>query len=59
MKKIIEIELPDFIGNEFIALLSLLSQQELSQLKGIAAGLLLGSGKYSVDDIVSICKNTK
>lgn len=59
MKKIIEIELPDFIDNEFIALLSLLSHQELSQLKGFFAGLLLGSSKYSVDDIVSICKNTK
>ncbi|HBH93808.1 MAG TPA: hypothetical protein DDX70_11490 [Bacteroides sp.] len=57
MKKVIEIELPDFIDDSFISIMSLLTPQELSQLKGVATGLLLGSGRYTVDDITAIiCK---
>lgn len=57
MKKVIEIELPDFIDDSFISIMSLLTPQELSQLKGVATGLLLGSGRYTVDDITTIiCK---
>jgi hypothetical protein len=58
MKRIIEIELPDFIDEDFASIMSLLTPQELSQIKGIAIGLLLSSGRYTVDDIAAIFKET-
>lgn len=58
MKRIIEIELPDFIDEDFASIMSLLAPQELSQIKGIAIGLLLSSGRYTVDDIAAIFKET-
>ena len=58
MKRIIEIELPDFIDEDFSSIMSLLTPQELSQIKGIAIGLLLSSGRYTVDDIATIFKET-
>lgn len=58
MKKIIEVEIdvPDFIDNEFVELLSYLTDAEISYLKAVATGMLLGSGRLSSEQLCAIAE---
>lgn len=53
MKKIIELEIeaPDFLDNEFLIMLSLLTSEELSSLKTFVKGVLFGCGRYTPEQI--------
>jgi len=55
----VEVEIPEILDDESLALFSMLSEEELQQIKGIAIGMLLGSGRYSPDEIAAISKNKK
>ena len=61
MKKKIEIEfeIPEILDDESLALFSMLSENELKQLKGVAIGMLLNSGRYSSEEIAASLKNKK
>ena len=50
MKKTIKIdvEIPDFLDEELVTLLSMLKQEELAALKPLLKGILFGSGRYSL-----------
>lgn len=56
MKKKIEIEIdvPDVFDAESMAIFSLLTPKELLQLKGVAIGMLMGSGRYSPEELAAI-----
>ena len=59
-KKIeIEIEVPEILDNESLALFSMLSENELQQLKGVAIGMLLSSGRYSPEEITAVSLKNK
>ena len=53
MKKKIEIEidLPDYIGEDFIKMLSMLDSKQLILVKGTVIGMLLADNKISYDNI--------
>lgn len=53
MKKKIEIEidLPDYIEEDFIKMLSMLDSKQLNLVKGTVIGMLLADNKISYDDI--------
>ena len=53
MKKTIKIdvEIPDFLDEELVALLSMLKQEELVALKPVLRGVLFGTGRYSLEEI--------
>ncbi len=53
MKKKIEIEidLPDYIEEDFIKMLSMLDSKQLNLVKGTVIGMLLANNKISYDDI--------
>lgn len=53
MKKTIKIdvEIPDFLDEELVALLSMLKQEELVALKPFLRGVLFGTGRYSLEEI--------
>ena len=40
----LDIELPEFLDNEFLTLLSMLSNEEITHLKSFIKGVLFGSG---------------
>lgn len=51
-KKIqIEIDLPDYIEEDFIKMLSMLDSKQLNLVKGTVIGMLLADNKISYDDI--------
>lgn len=56
MKKTIKIdvEIPDFLDEELVTLLSMLKQEELAALKPLLKGILFGSGRYSLEDISAL-----
>lgn len=56
MKKIIEIEveIPEFLDEGFVKLLSLLDKNELMLIKGCVSGMLIGNGKCTVEDLKPI-----
>lgn len=47
----IEIDLPDYIGEDFIKMLSMLDSKQLNLVKGTVIGMLLADNKISYDDI--------
>lgn len=47
----IEIELPDYIEEDFIKMLSMLDSKQLNLVKGTVIGMLLADNKISYDDI--------
>lgn len=62
MKKKIEIEidLPDYIEEDFIKMLSMLDSKQLNLVKGTVIGMLLADNKISYDDIdkkIAPCRN--
>lgn len=56
MKKTIKIdvEIPDFLDDELVTLLSMLKQEELAALKPLLKGILFGSGRYSMEEISAL-----
>lgn len=50
----IEIELPDYIEEDFIKMLSMLDSKQLNLVKGTVIGMLLADNKISYDDIDKI-----
>lgn len=53
MKKKIEIEidLPDYIDDDFANILSKMTEIELAELKGYALGMLLRSQRYTPEQV--------
>lgn len=47
----IEIDLPDYIEEDFIKMLSMLDSKQLNLVKGTVVGMLLADGKISSSDI--------
>lgn len=47
----INIEIPDFLDEELVTLLSMLTHEELATLKPFLKGILFSSGRYSLDEI--------
>lgn len=47
----IEIDLPDYIEEDFIKMLSMLDSKQLNLVKGTVIGMLLADNKISYDDI--------
>ena len=58
MKKRIEIEMdvPEHFDDESVAIFSLLNEKELNHLKGVAIGMLIGSGRYAPEELAAISK---
>lgn len=56
MKKTIKIdmEVPDFLDEELVTLLSMLTHEELSQLKPFLTGMLLACGRYTSEEILAL-----
>lgn len=56
MKKTIKIDvdIPDFLDDELVTLLSMLKQEELAALKPLLKGILFGSGRYSMEEISAL-----
>ncbi len=50
----IEIDLPDYIEEDFIKMLSMLDSKQLNLVKGTVIGMLLADNKISYDDIDKI-----
>lgn len=53
MKKTIQIEIdvPEYIDDSFIEMLSMLDSRQLNLIKGTVVGMLLADGKISNNDI--------
>ncbi|MBD5465880.1 MAG: hypothetical protein HDR22_08705 [Lachnospiraceae bacterium] len=53
MKKTIkiDIEVPDFLDEELVTLLSMLTLEELAALKPFLKGMLFGCGRYTLEEI--------
>ena len=56
MKKTIKIdmEVPDFLDEEFVTLLSMLTHEELASLKPLLKGMLLACGRYSSEELLAL-----
>ena len=50
----IDIEVPDFLDEEFVTLLSMLTSEELASLKPFLKGILFGSGRYTLEELDSL-----
>ena len=53
MRKTIEldVDVPDFLDDEFVTLLSMLTEEELSNLKLFIKGILFACGRYTLEQI--------
>lgn len=53
MKKTIQIEIdvPEYIDDSFVEMLSVLDSRQLNLIKGTVVGMLLADGKISSNDI--------
>ena len=53
MKKTIQIEIdvPEYIDDSFIEMLSMLDSRQLNLVKGTVVGMLLANGKISNNDV--------
>ena len=53
MKKTIQIEIdvPEYIDDSFIEMLSMLDSRQLNLIKGTVVGMLLADGKISNNDV--------
>lgn len=47
----IEIDVPEYIDDSFIEMLSMLDSGQLNLIKGTVIGMLLADDKLSIDDI--------
>lgn len=47
----IEIDVPEYIDDSFIEMLSMLNSRQLNLIKGTVVGMLLADGKISSNDI--------
>lgn len=58
MKKTIKIdmEMPDFLDEELVTLLSMLTHEELAALKPFLEGMLLACGRYTSEEILALVK---
>nr|WP_305142543.1 hypothetical protein [uncultured Acetatifactor sp.] len=54
----LDIELPEFLDNEFLTLLSMLSNEEITHLKSFIKGVLFGSGRYTFEQIETVLKES-
>ena len=54
----LDVEVPDFLDDEFIQLLSSLNYEELSVLKTFIKCDLYASGRYTLEQLDSISKNS-
>ncbi len=56
MKKKIEIEidLPECVDEDFARILAALTESELNKVKGVAIGLLLGSGRLKPEQVADL-----
>jgi len=56
MKKTIKIdvEIPDFLDEELVTLLSMLTHEELAALKPFLKGALFACGRYSPEEISAL-----
>lgn len=56
MKKTIKIdmEVPDFLDEELVTLLSMLTHEELAALKPFLKGMLLVCGRYTPEEISAL-----
>lgn len=50
----IDIEVPDFLDEEFVTLLSMLTSEELASLKPLLKGMLFGSGRHTLEELDSL-----
>lgn len=55
----IDIEIPDFLDDEFVTLLSMLNHEELYSLKMFVKGILFGCGRYTLEQIDAIQKESR
>lgn len=56
----IEIDVPEYIDDSFIEMLSMLDSRQLNLIKGTVIGILLADDKLSNDDIdkkIAPCRN--
>lgn len=56
----IEIDVPEYIDDSFIEMLSMLDSGQLNLIKGTVIGMLLADDKLSIDDIdkkIAPCQN--